>query len=178
MGTLAKFMAVTLGGGLLLGTIGGQLANPVMLQRAGEEPWREMLEPNIGAGDTGMMAEAPPRDLRPYGGRYSYVPAFADEGIDWPDPSMDADWPDLESDWPEPPTIAELDAQWEEDEEEMPETRVYGRTVVFPPPSSIDGTATNAEQAADEARAAADAAGATELSPDPRAADGKLPAIW
>ena len=73
------------------------------------------------------------------------MPAFVDQDIDWPDPYadeayLDADWPNLESEWSEPPAIAEFDAQWEE-EEEIAETRVYGRTAEFPPPSSVDSTA-------------------------------------
>lgn len=174
MSAVAKFLMVTIGGGLLLGTIGGQLANPVVLERAGEKPWREQPHADIAASN-GVMAEAPPPDPNPYGGRYSYAPAFADEAIEiWPDPYMDPDGMDYEYtyEWPEPPTIVELDAWLEE---ETPETRVHGRRVDLPPPSTAHSIATSAERAAD---AAEDAAETDGLPQEPRVADGQLPAIW
>lgn len=184
MSGAAQFVVATIGGGLLLGAIGGHLANPVVLQRAGDEPWRDMLEADTTAADNGATIEAPPQDLHPYGGRYSYAPAFADEAIEaWPDPYisdpyLDAEWLEHEENWPEPPTIAELDARWAEWEARNAE--VYGRTVELPPPSPVDSIAAEAEHVVDEAEAAADQLRplSDTLPPEPHVADGQLPAIW
>lgn len=176
MSGAAKFMVATIGGGLLLGAAGGYLANPVMQQRGGDEPWRQMLEPDIGAADSAMMAGAPPQDLRPYGGRYSHVPQFVDEPIDtWSDPYTEAEWLEYADEWAEPPTIAELDARWES---EAQEASAYARTVEFPQSSAAESTAARAEQVAEEAYAASEAAEAESLPPEPRIARGELPAIW
>jgi hypothetical protein len=187
MSGVAKFLAASLGGGLLLGAAGGHLANPVMQQHGGDESWRQTLGPDIGAADSGMMAEAPPQDLGPYGGRYSYAPAFVDEPVEaWSDPYIetewpyiDAEWPEYGEDWPEPPTISGPDVRWQSD---MPEADAYGRTVELPPASAIGSTGADAEQVAEEAteeaRAAADKAETEKLPPKPRVARGELPAIW
>lgn len=178
MSGAAKFIVATIGGGLLLGAVGGHLANPVMQQRGGDEPWRQMLEPDTAPDYRGdLLVEAPPRDLMPYGGSYSYAPAFADEPIGaWPDPYAEAEWLEYES-WPEPPTIAELDARWEA---EALESQVYARTVEFPQTPSVESAAAGAEQAADEARSAAEAETEDDgsLPAEPRIARGELPAIW
>lgn len=163
MSTVAKFLVVTIGGGLLLGTIGGHLANPVMLQR-GDEPWRQ---PTIGGGESPAVAEAQPQDLLPYGGRYSHAPAFADEPMEpWPERYANPEWREYAADWPEPPAVVELDARWAE--QDAPDARVYGRTVEFPQPSPVDSAA-EAEEAAAEPDA---------LPQEPRVARGQLPAIW
>jgi hypothetical protein len=175
MSGAAKFLVTTIGGGLLLGAVGGHLANPVILERAGDEPWRHMLEPDNGAAGGGIMAETPPQDLRPYGGRYSYAPNFADETFDaWSDPYAETEWLEYGEDWPEPPTIAELDARWES---ETRETSAYGRTVELPPPSA-DSIAADAGQVAEEAEAASNAAETGSMPAEPRVARGELPAIW
>lgn len=177
MSGAAKFIVATVGGGLLLGAAGGHLANPVMQQRGGGEPWRQMLEPDIGSSRSGIMVEAPPQDLSPHGGRYSYAPAFADEAIEtWSDPYVEAEWLEYGEVWPEPPTIAKLDARWAADEAR--DAEVYGRPVEFAAPSAVGDTAARAEQAAGEARAAAKAAPTADLPPEPRIARGELPAIW
>lgn len=154
---------------MLLGIVGGYLADPEMQQRGGNEPWRQMLESEAPSSDSEFALEAPPYDLRPYGGSHSYAPEFADDPIEtWSDPYLDADWLEYEADWPEPPRIAQLEV-------EAPEAPSYGRTVEFPPPS-ITSTANRAERAADEASQAAADAG--DLPPEPRIAQGALPAIW
>lgn len=169
MSGAAKFLMTTIGGGLLLGIAGGYLANPVMQQRGGDEPWRKMLEPAESSSDSGLVVESTPYDLRPYGGSRSYAPDFADDPIeDWSDPYLDADWLEYETDWPEPPQIARLGIQ-------EPEAPSYGRTADSPPPS-VARTADRAERAADEASLAA--AEPAALPPEPRIAQGALPAIW
>ena len=175
MSRAAKFLATTIGGGLLLGAVGGHLVNPVVLERAGDEPWRQMLEPDTGESDSAMVAKALPQDLRPYGGRYGHAPAFADEPFEtWSDPYIEPEWLEYGEDWPEPPTIADLDAQWES---EAQDASVYGGTVESPP-RSADRTMAHAGQVADEAGAASNAAQTDSLPPEPRVARGELPAIW
>lgn len=170
MSGAAKFLLATVGGGILVGTIGGELANPVMQQRGGDEPWREMLKPEVGAS---TAASAPPQDLRPYGGRYSYAPTFAEEPIQSGQAYYaEPDWLEYEHEWPEPPTMAELEAQWNS---ETPDTGAYGRTVEFP---AADSSAARAELAVQEAQAAADTPKNEDLPPEPRVARGELPAIW
>jgi hypothetical protein len=166
----AKFLLTTVGGGILLGVAGGYLADPEMQQRGGSEPWRQMLESDQSSSDSELALETPPYDLRPYGGSHSYAPEFADDAIETgSDPYLDADWLEYEADWPEPPQIARLEI-------EEPEAPSYGRSADFPPPS-IDGTANRAERAANEASLAA-AAEPADLPPEPRIAQGALPAIW
>lgn len=165
----AKFLLTTIGGGVLLGMAGGFLANPKMQQRGGEEPWRKMLQPAESSSDSGLIAENTAYDLRPHGGRHSFAPEFADDPVEiWSDPYLDAEWLEYEPEWPEPPQIAHLDI-------EEPEAPSYGRTVEFPAPS-VTRTADRAEQAADEASMAA--AEPADLPPEPRIAQGELPAIW
>ncbi|MXP41976.1 hypothetical protein GRI75_10025 [Altererythrobacter soli] len=169
MSGAAKFLLTTIGGGVLLGTAGGYLADPKMQQYGGNEPWRQMLESDRSPSESPLAIEAPPYDLRPYGGSHSYAPEFADDPIEtWSDPYLDADWLEYEPDWPEPPQIARLEI-------EEPEAPSYGRTVEFPPPS-ITRTAERAERAADDASLAASEP--ADLPPEPRVAQGALPAIW
>lgn len=173
MSGAAKFLMVTMGGGLLLGAIGSHFTRPVMLERAGDEPWRHMLEADA-TGASATLADNVPPDPRPYGGRRSYAPAFADEPLQaWNDPYPAPEWLEYAEEWPEPPTLAELDARWES---EPPEPSAYGRTVEFPPPSAAE-TAVRAQDAAEDARAATGTAKAEPLPPEPRIARGELPAI-
>lgn len=172
----AKFLVATVGGGLLLGTIGGHFANPVMQQRGGDEPWREMLRPDIPAASEQRTARAPQSgDLRPYGGNYSFPPPLMDETVQvWSPSDIDAEWLEYGPAWPEPPTIADLEA-WESS---APEAQALGRTESLPPASSIENAAAQAERVAEEVRAAAEVAPTEELPPEPRVARGELPAIW
>jgi hypothetical protein len=172
----AKFLLTTIGGGVLLGSLGGHLADPEMQQRGGNEPWRQMLESDRSPSGSELALEAPPYDLQPFGGSHSYAPEFADNPVEsGSDPYLDADWleyeadwPEYEADWPEPPQMAHLDV-------EEPEAPSYGRTVKFPPPS-VTSTANRAERVADEASLAA--GDTAELPSEPQIAQGSLPAIW
>lgn len=101
-----KPLLLILPAGLLLGMIGGRYAHPVMQQRGGDEPWRQMLEPNIRPSNPRIMVENPPIDPMPYGPSSS----FAEQAtVEWPDPYAGTRWDPASA---EPlPSVAELDAQ-------------------------------------------------------------------
>ena len=160
-----KPLLIIIPAGLVLGAYGGELANPVVQLRGGDEPWRQMFQPQIEPGHSGIMIEAPPQD--PYVGGYSYAPSFAElEPVEWPEPQVDYDYgwaghPDMPL-----PTMEELDA------------RLAANTVEPAPPI------THSRRPLDVRRtdAGADPAGADQaqepLPGEPRAANGALPAIW
>jgi hypothetical protein len=134
--------------GLLLGMVGGHLARPVMPERA-VEPWRSGAE-QAEPADYPALAPSP----MPYAGGYSYPP---DTGAEAWNPGQDR-W--AYADIPLP-TIAELDAR---------------QTALLADPEVEFAVSPPDELArADTARARIPP---TDLGPEPRTADGKLPAIW
>jgi hypothetical protein len=152
---LWKPLALIVPAGLLLGMIGGKLAHPVMQQRA-VEPWQSIFGARAqpyGATDYPVQPEGP----MTYVGGYSYPP---DTG-EWSRPYDKADW--TYADVPLP-TIAELDARQAE--------LLADPDVEF----AVSSPANEVEPAAEEPPQVALAP--ADTGPEPRTADGGLPAIW
>jgi hypothetical protein len=152
---LWKPLALIVPAGLVLGTIGGKLAHPVMQQRA-VEPWQSIFgarAQQYGSADYPVQPEGP----MTYVGGYSYAPDVGE----WSRPYDEADW--TYADVPLP-TVAELDARQAE--------LLADPDVEFAvsPPAGDAGPA--AEDPPQVALAPAD------VGPEPRTADGGLPAIW
>ncbi|HEY6813938.1 MAG TPA: hypothetical protein VI168_00230 [Croceibacterium sp.] len=80
--TLGKTALAIAGGGILLGTLLGSVAHPVM-KRPPEPTWGHLLQGRDTADETGE-AEAFIASFDPYMGPDSYAPAFAHETVhDW-----------------------------------------------------------------------------------------------
>jgi hypothetical protein len=143
-----KPLALIVPAGLLLGMVGGHLARPIMPERA-IEPWRSGAE-QAEPADYPALAPSP----MPYAGGYSYPP---DTGVEAWDPGQDR-W--AYADIPLP-TIAELDAR---------------QAALLADPEVEFAVSPPGELArADAAQARVPP---TDFGPEPRTADGKLPAIW
>lgn len=146
--------------GLALGTIGGHLARPVMQERAAE-PWQSMFGSRTASGG---VAEYPVQPDGPmtYVGGYSYAPDMNDDSL--PDYAADWTYADVQL-----PSVAELDAR---QAELLADPDV--EFAVSPPPANdmeqpVEPPAKSAPQVA---------LAPADTSPEPRTADGKLPAIW
>lgn len=160
--------------GLLLGTIGGQLAKPVILQRAQDAPWQSMFQSRAERYGTSGQYPAQPEGPMVYDGGYSYAPDFADTPADWtpPDYYRFADVP--------LPTIAELDARQAALLAD-PEAQFASRSADAAFGIALDAQGTRADglppsPAPDDAPPAATEQVA--LGPEPRTDGGALPAIW
>jgi hypothetical protein len=152
---LWKPLALIVPAGRARGMIGGKLAHPVMQQRA-IEPWQSIFggrTQQYGSADYPVQPEGPVT----YVGGYSYAPDVGE----WSRPYDEADW--THADVPLP-TVAELDARQAE--------LLADPDVEFAvsPPAGDAGPA--AEDPPQVAIAPAD------VGPEPRTADGGLPAIW
>lgn len=148
-----KPLALILPAGFVLGLVGGQLARPVMPERA-VEPWRSAVQARAQDHQSSAYAAQP----QPYVGAYSFAPDTSSTGPDYgPD-----DWA-----YGAPlPTVAELDARQA--------ALLADPDVEFAvsPPEEL----TRATQAALPASRAIKPP--ADLGSEPRTADGKLPAIW
>jgi hypothetical protein len=157
-----KALVLIVPAGLALGMIGGNLANPVMQQRAAE-PWQSSFETRAQRYGSAQSYPALPEGSIAYVGGYSYPP---DTRASPPDYDS-GDWTYADAGLP---TIAELDAR---QAELLADPDV--EFAVSPPDET--------EQLADAAPGAAGlpaqaALAPADLGPEPRTADGKLPAIW
>ena len=141
--------------GAALGFAGGYLARPVMPQPAAE-PWQAQFETRAQRYGAAQSSAELPEGPMTYVGGYSYPPGLGDEAPGY------AGGERAYADAPLP-TVAELDARQAE--------LLADPDVEFAvsPPSPI-------EPVADPAPARA--AQVADLGPEPRTADGKLPAIW
>jgi hypothetical protein len=157
---LWKPLVLIVPAGLVLGMIGGQLARPVMQQRAAE-PWPSIFGARAehdGAADYPVQPEGP----MTYVGGYSYPPATSD----WSSQDDSGQW--AYADVPLP-TVAELDAR---QAELLADPDV--EFAVSPP------SAREIEQAAEQRSEPAPqvALAPADVGPEPRTAEGELPAIW
>jgi hypothetical protein len=155
--------------GLMLGTIGGQLARPVMVQRAGDGAEQLMFQSRAQRYGTSGQYPTQPVGPMTYDGGYSYAPEFVD--------STPADWsaPDYYHFADVPlPTLAQLDAR---------QAALLADPEVQYASAPVDGQATlAAAPALNDAQpdATTDAAPPEQvaLAPEPRTDDGALPGIW
>jgi hypothetical protein len=144
--------------GLLLGTIGGQMARPVIVQRAGDNTVEAMFQSRAERYGTSGQYSAQ-LDGSAYQGGYSYAPDFAEATpADWTAPDY-YHYPDIPL-----PTLAELDAR---QAELLADPEVQFATQPPAPPTQL--------AAQDEP---APATAQVALGPEPRTEDGALPAIW
>lgn len=172
-----KPLLIVVPAGLLLGMAGGHWANPVMTQRTGDEAGQAMFQ---ARGDRyGTTTAYPGEAEQPiaYVGGYSYPPYLMHDasGAAVYDSS-----PFAYSDIPLP-TVAELDAKQA--------ALLADPDVEFAskPQPAVEQAADAAQAVADQAQqmpgqakeiAFAPSAPAAQLAPEPRSADGSLPAIW
>lgn len=150
-----KALLLIVPAGVALGAVGGNLARPVMTQPAAE-PWQARFETR--AERYGAVQSYPelPQGPPAYVGGYSYPP----DTSDGPRDDGDGGWAYADAPLP---TIAELDARQAE--------LLADPDVEFAvsPPEPIGPVAHPAPGTA---------AQVADLGPEPRTADGKLPAIW
>jgi hypothetical protein len=141
--------------GLVIGVIGGNLAHPVIQQRA-VEPWQSIFGSrgqDSGSADYPIQPDGP----MTYVGGYSYPPDLSD----WSQPYDEADWNYAAVPLP---TVAELDAR---QAELLADPDI--EFAVTPPGDEAEPAAGDSPQVA---------LAPADLGPEPRTADGKLPAIW
>ena len=147
---------------LVLGMIGGNLARPVMRERA-DDPSQAM---SAARGQAESVAPYPvqPEGPTDYVGGYSYAPGPArDDSARWSPPAADAAWSHAD----EPlPTVARLDARQA--------ALLADPDVEF----AVSPSERGAEQPAQSAPAAAETPAPPETGPEPRTPDGQLPGIW
>ncbi len=149
-----KALVLIVPAGLALGMVGGNLARPVMQQRA-VAPGQPKFETRAQRYGSAQPSPVLPEGPTTYVGGYSYRP----DGSDWSRGHDDGDWPSADTPLP---TMAELDARQVE--------LLADPDIEFAvsPPDRIE----RAVDAAQVARAP------NNFGPEPRAVDGQLPAIW
>lgn len=156
---LWKPLALIVPAGLVLGMIGGHLARPEMQARV-TQPWQSVIgtrAQQYGSADYPVQLQGP----MTYVGGYSYPPDASDRSQ--PYDRAGATYADAQL-----PTISELDAR---QAELLADPDV--EFAVSPPGDEFEPvTKEPSHPAAQVALAPAD------LTPEPRTADGKLPAIW
>jgi hypothetical protein len=174
-----KPLLIVVPAGLVLGAVGGHLAKPVMTQHASDEAWQAMFETRAEHYGSSGAYPPQPQYQQAYVGGYSYAPFADDQDIPWSPPEPDA-W--IYSD-ASLPTVAELDAR---QAALLADPNV--EFAVSPPGDQVEQAAEQAQAAAADASQAqpqghpktVDFASAAPMvvGPEPRTADGKLPAIW
>jgi hypothetical protein len=159
-----KALILIVPAGLALGMVGGNLARPVMQQRA-VEPRQSIFETRAERYGSAQSYPRQPQGSMAYVGGYSYPPAAKG----WPQGKDDGgDW--TYADMPLP-TVAELDAR---QAELLADPDV--EFAVSPPDAT--GQMADAAPALAGQQAAQVAHAPADLGREPRTADGKLPAIW
>lgn len=167
---LWKPMLLIVPAGLALGAIGGNLAHPVMQERAGDHAAQAMFRNRADRYALPNSYPDPSQDGLPYVGGYSYAPFEPDPTQGWSPPYDDREW--AYSDLPLP-RIAELDARQA--------ALLADPDVEFsatPPMAKADPPADSAPSSAETSTADATPAAPVDSGPEPRSADGQLPAIW
>jgi hypothetical protein len=157
--------------GLMLGTIGGQMAKPVMLQRTGDDPVQAMFQSRANLYGHANSYPAQTEGPMTYDGGYSYAPDYADTAAGWtaPDYYHFADVP--------LPTSAQLDAH---DAALLADPEVQYRS--YPAETLASETEETTSPVQDGwqpgVEPSASGSGQVALAPEPRTDDGALPAIW
>jgi hypothetical protein len=155
--------------GLMLGTIGGQLAKPVMLDRVGDDPVQAMFQSRADRlGHSGAYPAQPDGPMS-YNGGYSYAPDLTDATQGWtpPDYYHFADVP--------LPTVAQLDAR---QAALLADPEVQFASRPSDADSALDAQALNEPQPEPDATTSSAGTEQVAFAPEPRTDDGALPAIW
>jgi hypothetical protein len=163
-----KPLLIVVPAGLVLGSIGGHWARPVMTQRAGDSAAQSMFQTRADrygrSGAYPKQAEGPV----PYDGGYSYAPDWAVQAAStWTPPDYDhyADAP--------LPTLAQLDAH---QAALLADPEVQFRSAA---PGQPDGDQPQAQDLSGTTGGEAPPASAqVALGPEPRTDGGALPPIW
>ena len=157
--------------GFTFGVIGGNLAHPVMQQRAGDNAVQALFHTRADRYALPNPYPEQPQSGIPYVGGYSYAPEWAQN------PSEGSSPPYVHREWAYSeltlPKVAELDARQAallaDPEVEFAAT---------PPVQETDSPAESPRSSTEAPTADASSAAPVDSEPEPRSADGQLPAIW